>query len=121
MAEGFGKLLARNARGEEFAVLRCGAPQPLGSTALARRISAVLGEPFDLGVHLEQIGVSIGIAIAPFDRENLNTLLKSADLVMYRAKADCRGRAGHCAVRCRLGRQPWRGSHCGRHRDPGAT
>ncbi len=142
MAEGFGKMLARNARGEEFAVLcldldrfkavndtfghavgdvllgqvaqrlracvrdtefvarlggdefavlQCGAPQPLGSTALARRIIAVLSEPFDLGGHSAQIGASIGIAIAPFDGENPDTLLKSADLAMYRAKADGRG------------------------------
>ena len=142
MAEGFGKMLARNARGEElavlcldldrfktvndtfghatgdvllgqvaqrlracvrdtelvarlggdeFAVLQCGAPQPLGSTALARRIIAVLGEPFDLGGQLVQIGVSVGIAIAPFDGENPDVLLKSADLAMYRAKADGRG------------------------------
>jgi diguanylate cyclase (GGDEF)-like protein len=142
MAEGFGKMLARNARGEElavlcldldrfkavndtfghaagdlllsqvaqrlvacvrdtefvarlggdeFAVLQCGAPQPVGSTALARRIIAVLSEPFDLGGRSAQIGASIGVAIAPFDGETPDALLKSADLAMYRAKADGRG------------------------------
>ena len=34
--------------GDEFVVLQCGAPQPVGSTALARRIIAVLGEPRSL-------------------------------------------------------------------------
>lgn len=142
MAEGFVKMLARNARGEEFAVLcldldrfkvvndsfghaagdvllgqvaqrlracvrdtefvarlggdefvvlQCGAPQPAGSTALARRIIAVLSEPFKLSGNSAQIGASIGIAIAPFDGENPEALLKSADLAMYRAKADGRG------------------------------
>ena len=61
MAEGFGKMLARNPQGEEFAVLRCGAPQPLGSTALARRISAVLGEPFDLGVTWSRSGAALAL------------------------------------------------------------
>ena len=77
--------------GDEFAVLQCGAPQPVGSTALARRIIAVLTEPFDLGGRSAQIGASIGIAIAPFDGDNPDALPKSADLAMYRAKADGRG------------------------------
>ena len=72
-------------------MLQCGTPQPLSSTALARRIIAVLGEPFDLGGQLAQIGVSVGIAIAPFDGDSPDTLRKSADLAMYRAKADGRG------------------------------
>lgn len=71
--------------GGEFVVLQCGAPQPVGSTALARRIIAVLSEPFNLGGNTAQIGASIGIAIAPFDGENPQALLKSADLAMYRA------------------------------------
>ncbi len=77
--------------GDEFAVLQCGAPQPVGSTALARRIIAVLSEPFDLGGRSAQIGASIGVAIAPFDGDNPDALLKSADLAMYRAKSDGRG------------------------------
>lgn len=77
--------------GDEFAVLQCGAPQPVGSTALARRIIAVLSEPFDLGGHSAQIGASIGISIAPFDGESPDALLKSADMALYRAKADGRG------------------------------
>ena len=77
--------------GDEFVVLQCGAPQPVGSTALARRIIAVLGEPFNLGGHSAQIGASVGIAIAPFDGETPDALLKSADLALYRAKGDGRG------------------------------
>lgn len=77
--------------GDEFAVLQCGASQPSASMALARRIIAALGEPFDLDGLMAQIGASIGIAIAPFDGETCDALLKNADLALYRAKADGRG------------------------------
>jgi diguanylate cyclase (GGDEF)-like protein len=77
--------------GDEFAVLQCGAPQPSSSTTLARRIIAALSTPFDLDGHRAHIGGSVGIAIAPFDGEEPEQLLKSADLALYRAKADGRG------------------------------
>lgn len=77
--------------GDEFAVLQCGAPQPSSSTTLARRIITALGTPFDLDGHRAHIGGSVGIAIAPFDGEEPEQLLKSADLALYRAKSDGRG------------------------------
>ena len=77
--------------GDEFAVLQCGAPQPSSSTALARRIIAALGMPFELDGHRAQIGGSVGIAIAPFDGEEPEQLLKCADLALYRAKSEGRG------------------------------
>ena len=77
--------------GDEFAIFQCGTQQPFGSTALARRAIAALGEPFDLGGPVAQIGVSIGIALAPFDGDSPQALLKSADLALYRAKAAGRG------------------------------
>ncbi len=77
--------------GDEFAVLQCGAPQPASSARLARRIIATLAEPFDLDGQRANIGSSVGIAIAPFDGADPETLLKNADLALYRAKADGRG------------------------------
>ena len=77
--------------GDEFAVLQCGTPQPASSTALARRIIAALGTPFDLDGQRAHIGGSVGIAIAPFDGEEPELLLKNADLALYRAKSDGRG------------------------------
>ena len=41
--------------------------------------------------HQVVIGVSIGIAIAPTDAVEADQLLKSADMALYRAKADGRG------------------------------
>ena len=77
--------------GDEFAVLQCGTPQPAGSSKLARRLIAAIERPFDLDGHIARIGTSIGIAVAPFDGETADALLKNADLALYQAKSDGRG------------------------------
>jgi len=76
---------------DEFAVLQTGASQPTGSTALARRVIARLAEPFDLGGQPVHIDACIGVAVAPFDGNDPETLLKNADLALVRAKAAGRG------------------------------
>jgi diguanylate cyclase (GGDEF)-like protein len=77
--------------GDEFALLQAGVAQPGGSTTLARRVIAVLSQPFDLDGQHVHIGTSIGIAVAPVDGNDSDALLKNADLALYRAKADGRG------------------------------
>jgi predicted signal transduction protein with EAL and GGDEF domain len=47
--------------------------------------------PFQVDGHQVDIGASIGIALAPRDGAEPDRLLKSADLALYRAKADGRG------------------------------
>jgi len=76
---------------DEFAVLQTGAGQPAGSTALARRLIARLSEPFDLDGQQVHIDVGVGVAVAPFDGADAETLLKNADLALVRAKAAGRG------------------------------
>jgi diguanylate cyclase (GGDEF)-like protein len=77
--------------GDEFAVLQCGTPQPASSTALARRLIEALAQPFQVDGQQMHIGASVGIAIAPFDGEDPDALLKNADMALYRAKVDGRG------------------------------
>ncbi len=77
--------------GDEFALVQCSAPQPASSTALARRAIEALSHVFDLNGQPVHIGTSVGIAVAPFDGADPETLLKNADLAMYRAKTDGRG------------------------------
>ena len=77
--------------GDEFAILQVVKDQPAGATALASRLVEVMGAPVMIGDHQMPVGVSIGISVAPTDGVDDDTLLKNADLALYRAKADGRG------------------------------
>lgn len=55
-------------------------------TKIAQRILKVLEAPFEFNQQELHITASIGIALAPYDGEDAETLLKNADTAMYRAK-----------------------------------
>ncbi|MFO1035436.1 MAG: EAL domain-containing protein [Geminicoccaceae bacterium] len=74
---------------DEFVVLQTGITRPDDAAELSRRLSEAFSLPFvspqeDEELHLS---VSVGITIAPTDGRTVDTLLKNADLAMYRAKA----------------------------------
>jgi diguanylate cyclase (GGDEF)-like protein len=77
--------------GDEFAILQIAPGSSDDVTVLARRIVEVISEPYDLGSHRVNVGISIGIALAPTDGVDPDQLLKNADLAMYRTKAEERG------------------------------
>jgi diguanylate cyclase (GGDEF)-like protein len=77
--------------GDEFAIVQVALSQAPEATALAERVIAALCEPYQVDGHQMVIGTSVGIAVAPTDGTNANQLIKSADLALYRAKADGRG------------------------------
>jgi diguanylate cyclase (GGDEF)-like protein len=74
--------------GDEFALLQVGAEQPASAVGLAQRLIAALGRPFEIDGQQVHVGASIGIAIGPADGDHRERLLKSADLALYRAKAE---------------------------------
>ena len=78
--------------GDEFALIQVGAVQPNSSTLLAQRVIDVLSAPYDVQGHQIVIGASVGIAIAPADGRDPDQIIKNADMALYRAKADGRGR-----------------------------
>lgn len=78
--------------GDEFAIVQSSVDQPQDSTALAQRLTEVLSMPYELDGHQVVIGTSVGIAVVPGDGDDPHELLKNADLALYRAKADGRGR-----------------------------
>jgi diguanylate cyclase (GGDEF)-like protein len=77
--------------GDEFVVVHAPIDDPAETTALAQRIIALIGEPFDLDGHQVTIGASVGIAVGPSDGLRPDLLLRNADLALYRAKGDGRG------------------------------
>jgi diguanylate cyclase (GGDEF)-like protein len=77
--------------GDEFAVIQIDAEQPKRAAILATRLIEVIAQPYQVDDSQLLIGASIGVAVATADTTNPEDLLKSADLAMYRAKADGRG------------------------------
>ena len=76
--------------GDEFTVLVGGVESTDDVAELARGILDLFARPFAVGGRELHTSTSVGVALFPDDGEDLDTLLKNADIAMYRAKA--RGR-----------------------------
>src|SRR6516165_6796799 len=76
--------------GDEFVVFQQNIRSNEDAAILARRIVDHLSERYKIDNHLVEIGASVGIAMTSAD-VSADTLLKNADMALYRAKADGRG------------------------------
>jgi diguanylate cyclase (GGDEF)-like protein len=82
--------------GDEFVVFQQNIHSAEDAAGLARRIVDRLSERYKIDNHLVEIGASVGIAMtAP--GVSADTLLKNADMALYRAKSD--GRGTYCFFR----------------------
>ena len=79
--------------GDEFAVVQICVEQPGDVQMTADHIIAAVSAPFDIERHRASIGASVGMTMAPNDASTAEELLKNADLAMYRAKQEGRGRS----------------------------
>jgi diguanylate cyclase (GGDEF)-like protein len=77
--------------GDEFAILQMSTPQPASAVALANEIIQTASQPYRIEGHDLTVGASVGIAIGATQDITAESLLKSADLAMYSAKAAGRG------------------------------
>jgi diguanylate cyclase (GGDEF)-like protein len=81
--------------GDEFAVIMdCDGDerkQSDGAVDLAGRVLEAIRRPILIGETEIKIGASIGIALQRPDHSDAGSLLRSADIAMYRAKRDTRG------------------------------
>jgi diguanylate cyclase len=75
--------------GDEFTVLLENIPNQEIVATIAKRILHTLSQPFQVGIHQLFISVSIGITHYPQVNAStdLETLIKQADLAMYRSKS----------------------------------
>ena len=89
-AAGPGNAIVARLGGDEFAVV-CSIGTREDAVEIADRILALVAEPVDYKGRQLAVGASLGVAIAPFDGDDADTLLKNADLALYRAKESGRG------------------------------
>jgi diguanylate cyclase (GGDEF)-like protein len=82
--------------GDEFVVFQQNIKSNEDAAHLARRIVDHLSERYKIDNHLVEIGASVGIAMTS-PHVLADTLLKNADMALYRAKAD--GRGTYCFFR----------------------
>jgi len=80
-----GDTLARNG-GDEFTALLPDIMKSEDATIVAEKIICELNVPFIVAGQDMHITASIGIAVLPGDGENVDTLLKNADIAMYKVK-----------------------------------
>ena len=76
--------------GDEFAVVIADLARPDDAAIVAQKILDSFAAPFDLGGRETFITASIGVAAFPNDGADSDTLLKCADVAMYRAKESSR-------------------------------
>jgi diguanylate cyclase (GGDEF)-like protein len=84
-------LLARLA-GDEFTIFFPQIEAAADVERVARRIALAISEPFELQGHSVDIGASVGVAVCPDHGSSIETLMRAADIAMYRAKQQGGGR-----------------------------
>ena len=76
--------------GDEFVVVQTRVSGKDQAEDFARRLTSAVTAPIALGEQTIVAAMSVGVALAPEDGTNPERLLKSADLALYRAKAEGR-------------------------------
>lgn len=84
-----GDLVARFG-GDEFAILARHLPGPEAASALAVRVIDALKSPVRTEAGEHRVGTGIGIALLPADGADAETLVRKADVALYRAKGEGR-------------------------------
>ena len=78
--------------GDEFQVILPGHHRREDLATLAQHIIAELSEPYAIEGHRIVIGASVGIALSPDDGVTSEAIIRNADLALYAAKDNGRGR-----------------------------
>src|ERR1041384_5036762 len=81
--------------GDEFIVLCQDVNDALEARLIGQQLRRLLNRPIEVAEKSLVCGASIGVAVYPDDATNAEDLLKNADLALYHAKAEGRGRCRH--------------------------
>ena len=79
--------------GDEFAIILVEPGSRAATEDVCARIIADISRPFEFMGVQSFIGVSIGVALAPNDGTERNELARKADIALYKAKVEGRGRS----------------------------
>ncbi|WP_066777571.1 putative bifunctional diguanylate cyclase/phosphodiesterase [Croceicoccus mobilis] len=72
--------------GDEFAVVMADVNDREAVDRMAHAIIDVLSKPYDVDHHTLYVGASVGSAVGPRDARTVETLMRNADLALYRSK-----------------------------------
>ncbi len=72
--------------GDEFIIMLPRTTGPANAQKVSRRVLELMSEPFVINKQELHISSSIGIALFPDDGDNVDDLMKNADIAMYHAK-----------------------------------
>ena len=79
--------------GDEFGILPYGTTDLAGAATVAWKLQQALEQPFEVAGHSITVKASIGMTLIPEHGDNLDDLLRRADLAMYDAKGSGGGYA----------------------------
>lgn len=74
--------------GDEFAIVVRDASDHTRVERVAKAVIEVLSRPYEIDHHTLYIGASVGSAIGPRDGSTVETLMRNADLALYRSKEE---------------------------------
>ena len=76
--------------GDDFVLVLCGCSDERQAATRVRQVRDAMAEPLQLGDQHLVLGCSAGVAAWPADGADADTLVKHAEIAMYRAKSDGR-------------------------------
>jgi diguanylate cyclase (GGDEF)-like protein len=78
--------------GDEFAILLADVTEPEQTSSVTSRLIEAISAPYVFGSEQVVIGTSVGIALIPDDADDAEQIMKCADMALYHAKTEGRGR-----------------------------
>jgi diguanylate cyclase (GGDEF)-like protein len=86
------QIMVARTSGDEFGILLRDIEGETDVTSLANRILKAMRTPFDMGGRDQFVSTTMGISLYPRDATTAGSLIRCADIALYRAKAEGKGR-----------------------------